>query len=92
MHDPAQPGSAIRQVIANVLALFTRRPFYILIPILVGALLGPVLVGIGFGAETAGVLALIVIVALILVLGSGWVRRMVRRVGRYVYGALRKFR
>ena len=73
MHEPAQSG--VRQVITNVLNLFTRRPFYILIPILAGALVGPGLVRIGFGARFAGIVTLVVIVLLMLYLGSAPARR-----------------
>jgi hypothetical protein len=73
MQDP------VRQVIAEVFALFTRRPFYILIPILAGAVIGPVFAGIGFGAQCAGFMALVVIAALMLYLGNATVRRICHR-------------
>jgi hypothetical protein len=77
MHEPAQPD--IRQTLKAVLNVFTRRPFTILIPILAGALIGPLLAWIGISAQIAGIMALVVIVVLMLYLGSATVRRWVSR-------------
>lgn len=68
-----------RRLLLAMLDLFTRRPFNILIPILVGTLVGPVLVWIGIGPITSGVLALVVMVLLILYLSSAAVRRRLAR-------------
>jgi hypothetical protein len=70
----------LHRLILAMFELFTRRPFNILIPVLVGALIGPVLVWIGLDPRASGVLALIVIALLILYLSSAAVRRRVDRV------------
>jgi putative Mn2+ efflux pump MntP len=77
MHEPAHPD--IRHTLDAVLNVFTRRPFTILIPILVGALIGPLLAWIGIRAQIAGVIALAVIGVLMLYLGSATVRRWTHR-------------
>jgi hypothetical protein len=85
----SEPGkSDIRDTLSAVLTVFTRRPFTILIPILAGAVIGPLLAWIGISAEIAGSIALVVIVVLMLYLGSATVRRWVTR----GIGALREYR
>ncbi len=82
MHKPSQP--VFRQRIVDLFTLFTRRPFFILIPILAGAVIGPALAWIGFGAQCAGLIALGVIVVLMLYLGSATVRQWVYNVVEFV--------